>query len=394
MRGQKGEIGGFCHKKACLNWQGRKSRFRILAINTWGSKRMTDLLTGLASRHQLHLCLPELAARATLAAPLSLLLLKIRDFSLWQGRLTPLAADHLLSLAAALLRQEVTNKAMAVRWSGATFALLLPAYPLWQAEELAELLRRAATAQKLPAIFAYEGFSLDFHYGCAALPPTDIWQLAATAEEALRRAEGGAFAALAKEPEPKAEREVMLRLARGFLNHGGAYLARLSLLAGSLALASGQRLGLDQAALADLELAAAFADIAMHELCGLALEKPGPLHESEWRKIQRHPYFAARLTESLGLSQGVTKTVLYHHERYDGLGYPEGLKGAAIPVSAAILHGSTVYASLLLPRPYRPARHSFTARTELNLLAGRALDPEIVRQLLLTDTAATQTTKT
>lgn len=349
---------------------------------------MTDLLTGLASRHQLHLHLPELATQANMATPLALLLLKIRDFSLWQSRLTPLAADRLLSIAATLLRQSAPAGAIAARWGGATFALLLPACLLWQAEELAEQIRQTAAQETLPAFFTYEGFSLDFHYGCATLPPTDIWQLAATAEQSLRRAEGGAFAALAQEPGVNAEREVLLRLARGFLSQGGPYLTHLSLLTCSLALAAGKRLGLTATELGDLELAAAFGDIALRELSGPPLDKPGPLNESEWRKIQRHPDFAARLTENLGLSKTVTETVLYHHERYDGLGYPKGRRGAEIPPLAALLHGATVYASLLLPRPYRPARRPFSARAELTMLAGKAIAPEIVKQLLLADTVA------
>lgn len=348
---------------------------------------MTDLLTGLDSRHQLHLRLPELAAGSSMAAPLSLLLLKIRDFSLWQCHLTPLAADRLLRLTAELLREHCPAQAVAARWGGATFALALPNCPYWQAEDLAETIRLAAGKAELPAIFNYEGQSLDFHYGCDTLPPADIWQLSASAEAALKRDEGGVFAALEGAAGLSVDTGVLLKLARGYLTQSGPYLPRLATLTCSLAVAAGRRLGLGEEDLNDLELSAAFADIALSEVAGLAIDKPGPLREQEWRRIQRHSFFASRLAVNLGLRRQVAEALLYHHERYDGLGYPEGLRGADIPPAAAILHAATVYASLLLPRPYRPARRVYAARAEISLASGKDIDPQIAKQILLVDAA-------
>lgn len=346
---------------------------------------MTDLLTGLPTRHQLHLRLPELAVAANMAAPLTLLLLKIKDFSLWQSHLTPLAADRLLGLAAQVIQENCPPRAYPARWSGATFALLIPDCPLWQAEEHAERLREAAARQELPAIFNYEGLVLDFVSGCSTLPPQDIWQLATAAEAELKRAQGGVFGTLSMQPNLPAEREILLRLGRSFLAQSGPYLPRLSMLTSSLALATGRRMGLSTVELADLELAAGYADIALTETAGQALTKPGALTAGEYRKICRHPIFAAQLCRNLNLGEQVTEAVLYHHERPDGNGYPEGLNASQIPRLAAILAAASIYASLLLPRPYRPARRPFTARAEINLLAGKAVDAEVAHHLLLVE---------
>ena len=112
---------------------------------------MTDLLTGLLSRHQLHIALPELAAEARPAKPLTLLLLKLRDFELWQGRLTPLAADHLLKITANIISEAAPKTSLCARWSDSIFAILLSATPLWQAEALAEEIRETAAAAPIPA---------------------------------------------------------------------------------------------------------------------------------------------------------------------------------------------------------------------------------------------------
>ncbi|NLF80727.1 MAG: GGDEF domain-containing protein [Clostridia bacterium] len=240
---------------------------------------MTDLLTGLYSRHQLHIALPELAAKAKPTRPLSLLLLKLRDFELWQGRLTPLAADHLLQVAANLLRQSAPAGAMSARWNNAIFALLLPNTAIWQAEALAEEIREAAGQTLLPAIFDFQGLRLDFCYGTAASPPVEHHRLPAAAEEQLRHSEGGVFAELMLAEPPLPDTPTLnayIHLAGRYLSSGDPYLRRHCQMASSYALEIARRLHFSPDALSELRIAAALADIAMAETAGSCLNKPGP----------------------------------------------------------------------------------------------------------------------
>ncbi len=342
---------------------------------------MSDLLTGLASRHELHILLPEMAAGAKPSRPLSLLLLKLRDFELWQGRLTPLAADHLLKIASVLIRKYKPKDALAARWNDAVFALLLPDTPIWQAENLAEELREEAMHSQLPAIFDYQGLAMDFSYGVAACPPTECTRLPMEAEEQLRHSARGVFAELMLAAPPLPDMPTLnayIHLAGRYLAAGDPYLRRHGQMTASYALELARRMRLSPEQQNDLRIAAALADIAMAEVAGAALAKPGPLTLSEYKRIQKHPLLAAQLCESLALPEQISEIALSHHEYLDGSGYPHGMCGADIPVSASILGIASAFSAMLLPRPYRPAKKLFAAKASLK---SNQWPEEIIRHL-------------
>lgn len=349
---------------------------------------MIDLLTGLSSRHWLHMQLPEFAARATAAGPLALLLLRVKDFAMWQERLTPLAADSLLALAAESLQRSAPKNSAAARWDNDTFALLLPDCPVWRAEDIGERLRAELQRSVLPMVFEMQSLTLDFCYGAAATPPLELNSLTREAERQLQRAEGGVFAALLKKDAAAVDtrdREAAaayIHLAETYLAHGDPYLRRHGQMTAGYAQEVGRRLGMSELMLSELSLAAAFADIAMAEAAGAALVKPGCLTPGEFNRIKRHPLFAAELAETLGLPQGVIATVRSHHERLDGSGYPDGLYGNEIPLSASVLGACGAFAAMLLPRPYRPARKLYRARAEISEGAGRLWPADVAREIV------------
>jgi len=347
---------------------------------------MSDLLTGLHSRHQLHIELLSMASRANSARPLALLLLEVRDFGLWQRQLTPLAGDKLIQATGEILRRSAPDDAYLARWNNACFAMLLPACTLWCAEDVGEALRVEAQQAALPGIFAYHGLGLDLVYGAACLPPADPSSLSLSAEEQLERAKGGPMRRLLLQrdglhPEEGAA-EAYVRLAESYLIHGDPYLKRHGMMCSGYARQVGKNLGLSPAQLEELEIAAAFADIAMKEAAGGCLEKPGCLTYGEYRRVARHPVFAAELCRSLGLPEGISETVLCHHEALDGSGYPEGRVGEEIPLSASILGACGAFAAMLLPRPYRPARKLYAARAALAQGAGVRWPAAVVRELI------------
>jgi HD-GYP domain-containing protein (c-di-GMP phosphodiesterase class II) len=329
---------------------------------------MSDLLTGLASRHQFHTILPEMAAEAKPYRPLSLLLLKIRDFDLWQGQLNPVAADYLLQTTVDLISKHLPKEALAARWNDAIFAMLLPATPLWQAETLAEQLRDEVALAALPAVSGCQGLSFDFSYGMAACPPTEYSYMPGLAEQQLSHAEGGIFAELMLAAPPLPDTPTLnayVHLAGRYMASGDPYLRRHGQMTESYALELARRLCLPQEQQDDLRLAAALADIAMAETAGAALHKPGPLTLAEYKRIQKHPLLAAQLCDSLSLPPRISEIILCHHEYWDGSGYPQGISGEDIPLPALILGISSAFSAMLLPRPYRPAKKLFAAKSAL-----------------------------
>ena len=108
------------------------------------------------------------------------------------------------------------------------------------------------------------------------------------------------------------------------------------------------------------------------------LEKPGSLTEDEWRSMREHPAIGARIVSDLDFLTGAREVVLYHHERYDGKGYPEGLVGEEIPLEARIAKVADAFDAMMSDRPYRAALGLDKAMDELDRGKGTEFDPAVV----------------
>jgi putative nucleotidyltransferase with HDIG domain len=108
------------------------------------------------------------------------------------------------------------------------------------------------------------------------------------------------------------------------------------------------------------------------------LKKPGPLTQEEWEVIRRHPALGYGLVRDLKLVREVGNIILCHHEKYDGTGYPKGLKGEAIPLEARVFAVADTLDAVTSHRPYRAPRDFRTARRELVGNAGSQFDPKVV----------------
>ena len=110
------------------------------------------------------------------------------------------------------------------------------------------------------------------------------------------------------------------------------------------------------------------------------LKKCGPLTRSEWMHIRRHPDIGAEILRpvSFFFQNGIVDMVRHHHERYDGTGYPSGLKGPDIPLGARIITLADSLSAILQDRPYRPARTFNSAVAEVAKCSGTQFDPVVV----------------
>lgn len=112
------------------------------------------------------------------------------------------------------------------------------------------------------------------------------------------------------------------------------------------------------------------------------LLKPGPLTEEEWVQMRKHPQYAFDLLAPISYLRPALDIPYNHHERWDGSGYPNGLKGEQIPLSARIFAVVDVYDALTSDRPYRPAWPRDKARAYIQEQAGKQFDPKIVELFL------------
>ena len=147
------------------------------------------------------------------------------------------------------------------------------------------------------------------------------------------------------------------------------------------------RFGIEGEARDQLELAARFHDIGKVAVPEAVLRKPGPLDSHEWRLMACHVEWGAELLRHLPECQTIARIVRHHHERYDGGGYPDGLKGQQIPLASRIITVCDAYGAMLSDRPYRRALGPERARDELRAGAGRQFDPEAVAALLSMEAA-------
>lgn len=114
------------------------------------------------------------------------------------------------------------------------------------------------------------------------------------------------------------------------------------------------------------------------------LKKQGKLSEEEWDLMKRHPDVGAviiRPIEAFAPAGGVADMVLHHHERFDGKGYPEGLRGREIPLGARIIAVADTLSAMLQNRPYRCGTSFRAAMTEVRRCAGSQFDPAVVAAL-------------
>jgi len=113
------------------------------------------------------------------------------------------------------------------------------------------------------------------------------------------------------------------------------------------------------------------------------LQKSGPLTSSEWKLVRHHSEAGADIIRPVsGLQRlGVVDMVLFHHEWYDGKGYPHGLKGDAIPLGARIISVADSLSAMMQNRPYREAMSFAAAMEEIEKCSGAQFDPQVVLAL-------------
>ena len=144
------------------------------------------------------------------------------------------------------------------------------------------------------------------------------------------------------------------------------------------AIGIGKILKLPAAQIKALEMGALLHDIGKLAVPDHILNKPGRLTPAEIEKTKIHASVGASILEKVGFAYPVVPTVKYHHEMWDGSGYPEGLKGEDIPLTARILSVADAYDTLRGARPYRPAVPRDEARKYLLSGVGSQFDPAIV----------------
>jgi putative nucleotidyltransferase with HDIG domain len=220
----------------------------------------------------------------------------------------------------------------------------------------------------------------------AAIAHLMLFSMVRRAERALRRQElqlgvlnkrlGGSLADI--------ERQTLgtLQALTAAVDARDSYTAEHSLNVADYAVSIGRQLELDEKQILLLEQAALLHDIGKIGVHESALMKPGRLTAEEYTEIKQHPAIGADIIERIPFLEHVVDVVLCHHERWDGSGYPRGLRAEDVPLPARILAVADAYDAMTSNRPYRMGLPLSKARRELLIGAGTQFDPKIVSEFL------------
>jgi HD-GYP domain-containing protein (c-di-GMP phosphodiesterase class II) len=153
------------------------------------------------------------------------------------------------------------------------------------------------------------------------------------------------------------------------------------------AMTIGRVMNLSVEELAALELGALLHDVGKIGIPDAILRKPGPLSEEEWVIMRRHPKLGHEILFGLDFFAASLPVVLYHHERWDGNGYPSGLAGEAIPLAARIFSIADAFDAITTSRPYKSAQPVSVALDRIQAGSGSHFDPRVVEAFYRTPMA-------
>jgi diguanylate cyclase (GGDEF)-like protein/putative nucleotidyltransferase with HDIG domain len=348
-----------------------------------------DELTGLFNRRHFEERLKEEIGRhSRYGNVFSMLLLDLDNFKTYNDIYGHPAGDTLLSQIGKIIKGSVRSADQAFRYGGDEFVVILPQAAMDDAYVVAERVRvQIAREMEVKEI------AVTCSIGLASYPTDGVisGELVTVADTALYYAKrtGGNRVYLSSKilSEP-------VDNAGTYARHNGlsAVYALVSTVeakdpytyghsrkVNTYAVALAEAVGLSPEEVSRVSTAALLHDIGKIGVPDKVLNKKGKLTKEDWEAIKSHPRLGATIVGNVPNLAPCVSTILHHHERWDGTGYPEGLKGEQISVEARILAIADSYEAMSAARPYRPALCSEKVLTELRRGAGSQFDPELVQ---------------
>lgn len=326
-----------------------------------------DPLTGLKNRRYVEEALAILNCSENL--PLSVIMGDVNGLKFTNDVFGHRAGDALLIHVAELLTKHCDKDALIARWGGDEFVAILPKTPLSTAEELIQNI-------KSDRVSVDEcGLHLSISLGCAVKqqPETSM-------ENVLREAEEYMYHQ--KLLDGKSYRNAIINTLLATLYEKSMETEEHSKRLEENCHAIGQRLFLSSKEMDELSLLALLHDLGKVGIDPDILKKPGALLPEDWEEMKRHPEIGYRIAQATPELAIVADYILSHHERWDGAGYPRGLKGKDIPLPCRILAVTDAFDAMTNDRVYRRALSREEALREIQRNAGSQFDPTIAHIFL------------
>ncbi|MFZ5611662.1 MAG: diguanylate cyclase, partial [Bacillota bacterium] len=387
----------------CLPFESGGSRpqgYLFVARDVTESKVMEEELKGMAQRDSLtrlynHSYLKqrlgaELEKARNNNSSLSFMLLDFDNFKYYNDTFGHPAGDELLKVFGRMLEAKLRQNDIIGRYGGDEFGIILTDTDEEKALEIGERIRKATLELAFPNKEYMPVKALTISVGIASFPKdgSDAAELIRTADEALYNAKRNrknkvklyfsAFKGLEKELGSESSILATVRTLISIINakdrytygHSEKVMEYSEMIAG--------KMGIKGQDLLDLKLAALLHDIGKIDIDPEVLNKKDPLTREEWELMKEHPERGARLLMECKILKQAGVITLYHHERYDGKGYPHGLAGEDIPLGSRIIAVADSFDAMTTKRSYKKAKDMNEAILELKKGAGEQFDPKIV----------------
>ena len=320
-----------------------------------------DSLTGLKNRRFYSEELVRLDSKE--AIPLSVVMADINGLKLMNDAFGHDAGDELLRVVASELNLTFQSKGVVARIGGDEFVVMMEKTSKDKALDLIETCRTAIEKHRLYGMDVSVSFGLD--------TKTDGMSI----EEIIKIAEDDMYKH--KLFETASNRNEAIKAIMNTLHLKNPREQRHSARVSELCQKIGRQLGLRKDEIDLLGVVGKLHDIGKISISEHILNKPGKLTEEEWLDIKRHPEIGYRIISSSGEYQEISEDILMHHERWDGKGYPQGIKGDNIPLRARIIAIADAFDAMTSERPYRGAMSETDAIEEIKRCSGTQFDPEI-----------------
>jgi len=370
----------------------------------------TDGLTGLKNHRTFHERLAEEIHRtARYDLPLSLLLIDVDRFKAYNDTFGHPAGDQVLKQVAQILQSNIRAADLAARYGGEEFVIVLPHTGAEGALQIAESLRLALEQACWPDRAITASFGVATWTPETANAATLIAQADAALYHSKRKGRNRVSHIMARETAPLTEIDIWAnrpgfvprRPGQSVMLEGAAtdlmdtynrtiegwsrmldlrdketegHAVRVT----EMALRLAQRIGLNPEEQVYLRWGALLHDVGKMVIPDSILLKPGPLTSEERSIMSHHPTYAHDMLSPVPFLRPALDIPLYHHEKWDGSGYPHGLRGEEIPLSARLFAVVDVWDALRSDRPYRRGWPEDEVRAYIAAEAGRHFDPNIV----------------
>ncbi|MEL7657174.1 MAG: HD-GYP domain-containing protein, partial [Bacillota bacterium] len=323
-----------------------------------------DKLTGLYNRRFYEEEIKRIDIKRNL--PISIIMGDVNGLKLVNDAFGHEKGDELLLKAAEAIQKVCRKADCAARWGGDEFIILLPKTKNEEVQEIVKKMNEQFLTDKVGNLQV----SVSFGWETKKKPEEDIMKVLKNAEDHMYEQ---------KIIENQAIKGNVINIINDTLFEKNRMEELHSKRVGDLCQKLGQAMGLSDMEVIKLKTAGVLHDIGKIMVDHKILMKKSNLIEQEWNEIKRHTDIGYRILSSSFNMLELAEGILSHHERWDGKGYPQGLKGEAIPLVARIIALADSYDAMISDRPYRNALSEEEALAEIRENAGTQFEPEIAR---------------